>query len=123
MNGQVKAVDIESRKQLADFAGGVARWSPRGNLISYVNSDGKASLYDVTTGMHRVIIPEAQMLGLPLEWSPDGSYLLLPERRLSVYTSITYGRLTVYRLRDAAVTFIYDYGIIGGHASWVRKEN
>jgi Tol biopolymer transport system component len=65
----------KSRK-IAD--GSAPLWSPLGDWISYVTPGRDAALLNVSSGESKRIDP-GKKTNTPLEWSPDGKYLLILE--------------------------------------------
>jgi dipeptidyl aminopeptidase/acylaminoacyl peptidase len=103
-----------SSRKIAD--GSAPLWSPLGDWISYVTSDRKPALLNVASGKSRPIDP-GKKTNTPLEWSPDGKYLLILEGEGS---HVPYGCLWVYRISDGAFVPIPNYGIGGPRAHWIQ---
>jgi len=114
--GAVLLVDSRtgSSRKIAD--GSAPLWSPSGDWISYVTPDREAALLNVSSGESRRIDP-GKKTGTPLEWSPDGKYLLILEGEGS---HVPYGCLWVYRVSDGAFVPIPNYGTGGPRAQWVQ---
>ena len=100
--------------KLAD--GGWAKWSPSGEWISYVTVTGEAALLNTSTREVKVIDKGHRVLS-PIEWSPDGKYVLIQEGEGS---HVPYGCLWVYRISDGAFAPIPYYGIGGPRPQWIR---
>jgi hypothetical protein len=75
-----RCTDAHTGKARKIGDGGGARWSPSSNLITYVTPKVQAVLLNVTTGQTRLIDPGRALLA-PVEWSPDGRYLLSQKDR------------------------------------------
>jgi hypothetical protein len=103
----------EARK-VAD--GGLARWSPSGEWISYVNTKREAALINVATGKSTTIDP-GRGTGSEIKWSPDSRYLLIGEGEGS---HVPYGCLWIYRVSDGAWVPIPGYGIASPHPEWIQ---
>jgi hypothetical protein len=115
-HGSVGILDILTGHLRNIAAGGEGLWSPSGEFISFVTSRRAAALFSVKTGQLKEIDP-GQRTGSPLEWSPDGKYLLIRETEDS---HVPYGCLWVYRVADAAFVPIPGYGVAGPRPQWVQ---
>lgn len=116
VEGAVLLVDPltgRSRK-LAD--GSAPLWSPSGDWISYVTGDWEAALLNVSSGESKHIDPGKKM-STPIEWSPDGRYLLIYEGQGS---HVPYGCIWVYRVSDGAFVPIPNYGVGGPRPHWIQ---
>ena len=117
--GAVLLVDslTGTSRKIAD--GSAPLWSPSGDWISYITADWEAALLNVASGKSRRIDP-GKKTGTPLEWSPDGKYLLILEGQGS---HVWYGCLWVYRVSDGAFVPIPNgYGTGGPHAQWIQLD-
>ena len=96
--------------------GSVPLWSPSGDWISYITPDREAALLNVSSNESKRIDP-GKKTNTPLEWSPDGKYLLILEREGS---HVPYGCLWVYRISDGAFVPIPNYGQGGPRTHWIQ---
>ena len=76
--GTITTFDTDAGTSQKTADGGLARWSPSGSRISFVGPNFEAMLLDLSTGKTSAIDPGFEIPS-PIEWSPDGSYLLIPE--------------------------------------------
>jgi hypothetical protein len=114
--GTISVLDLSgTSRKIAD--GSSALWSPSGEWISYVTPQSEHAILNVATGV-RTLIDGGNQSGSPLEWSPDGKYLLVPEG------GDWFGHLWVYRVADRAWYPIPDhYGMAGPGPRWVELVN
>ncbi len=56
-------------------------------------------------------------MSTPIEWSPDGRYLLIYEGQGS---HVPYGCIWVYRVSDGAFVPIPNYGVGGPRPHWIQ---
>jgi dipeptidyl aminopeptidase/acylaminoacyl peptidase len=116
-DGAVLLVDLRTGRSRKVADGSAPLWSPSGDWISYVTPDREAALLNVSSGESRRIDP-GKKTGTPLEWSPDGKYLLILEGEGS---HVPYGCLWVYRVSDGAFVPIPNYyGTGGPRAQWIQ---
>lgn len=117
-NGAILLVDSQTTqlRKIADGSSG--RWSPAGDWITYTTRDLKRVLLNASTGESRIIDPSHGGVG-PLEWSPDGEYLLIPESKGS---HVPFGCLWVYRISDRAYVPIPNYGMAGARPFWIQLK-
>jgi WD40 repeat protein len=114
--GAVLLVDQQSGKSRKIANGSAPLWSPSGDWISYITPDSKPALLNFASGESRHIDP-GRGTDTPLEWSPDGKYLLILEGEGS---HVPYGCLWVYRISDGAFVPIPNYGVGGPRARWIQ---
>jgi dipeptidyl aminopeptidase/acylaminoacyl peptidase len=114
--GAVLLVDSHTGRTRKIADGSAALWSPSGDWISYITADWDPALLNVTSGESRRIDPGKRTRS-PLEWSPDGKYLLILEGEGS---HVPYGCLWVYRISDGAFVPIPNYGKGGPRAHWIQ---
>jgi dipeptidyl aminopeptidase/acylaminoacyl peptidase len=114
--GAVLLVDsgTGSSRKIAD--GSAPLWSPSGDWISFITPDREAALLNVSSGESRRI-DAGRKTGTPIEWSPDGEYLLILEGEGS---HVPFGCLWVYRVSDGAFVPIPNYGTGGPRAKWIQ---
>jgi WD40 repeat protein len=76
LDGTTRLWDIRSGKELRQFEGGGARYSPDGKTI-VTSSDNSASLWDAASGQKskEFTLPQGIVINYPVI-SPDGKYLL-----------------------------------------------
>jgi WD40 repeat protein len=117
-NGSISLLDPRSGRAKKITEGHSALWSPSGKWISYITANFDPALLNVSTGESKLIDPHKHT-GSPLEWSPDGAYLLIPE---SEGSHVPYGCLWVYRVSDGAFVPIPNYGIAGPAPHWIQIE-
>jgi hypothetical protein len=118
--GGVWLVDVRTGDSRKVADGGVALWSPAGRWISYADANFEPALLDITTGESKRIDPE-HGTGSPLEWSPDGAYLLIWEGQGS---HVPFGTRWVYRISDGAFAALPYYNGMGGQpAQWIQVDN
>jgi len=120
-NGRILLVDVSNGDSKEIARGGSARWSPTGDWISYSNLQHQATLQNTVTGEARVI--DRHYVVRPIDWSPDGRYLSLPEINgcLSIY-----GCVWIYRVSDGAFLPIREYkGARSRTPQWIdlRRTN
>ena len=116
-DGAVLLVDLRTGRSRKIADGSAPLWSPSGDWISYVTPDREAALLNVSSGESRRIDP-GKKTGTPLEWSPDGKYLLILEGEGS---HVPNGCLWVYRVSDGAFVPIPNYyGTGGPRAQWIQ---
>ncbi|HEY3738455.1 MAG TPA: hypothetical protein VGL53_01360 [Bryobacteraceae bacterium] len=115
--GKIRVVSLPSGSASIIGDGSGAHWSPSGATIAFISPAHRLVLHDVATGSNRVLLPEREMLGAPPLWSPDGRYLLLSERKISVWPRPTYGHLDVYRIADGAI-LSDSFPFFGIHTPW-----
>lgn len=106
-------------RKVAD--GAAAVWSPSGNWIAYISvkSPSNVTLLNLATGSSKMV--DAGKEGaFPLEWSPDGKYLLI-----RAGNDISYGgRAWIYRPSDGAwVPATAVYLSAGLHWHWLQTSN
>jgi WD40 repeat protein len=111
---QVINVRTGESQKIAD--GGFARWSPSGEWITYTTLRNEAVLFNLATREAKPIDPGHEVIA-PIEWSPDGKYLLLREGEGS---HVPYGCYWVYRISDSAWLPLQDLGVGGGRPNWMR---
>jgi Tol biopolymer transport system component len=114
--GAVFLVDSRTGKSRKIADGSAPLWSPSDDWISYITSDWEAALLNVASGKSRRIDP-GKKTATPIEWSPDGKYLLILEGEGS---HVLYGCLWVYRISDGAFVPIPNYGKGGPRAHWIQ---
>jgi Tol biopolymer transport system component len=112
----VLLVDSHTGKSRKIADGSAPLWSPSGDWISYITPDRDAALLNVSSGESKRIDP-GKKTNTPLEWSPDGKYLLILEGEGS---HVPYGCLWVYRISDGAFVPIPNYGQGGPRAHWIQ---
>ena len=110
-------IDVGSSPKIAD--GGSARWSPSGDQISFVGPKLEAMLLNLSTGKIAAIDPGFE-IDSTMEWSPDGSYLLIPEGE---GTHVPYGCHWVYRISDKAFFPACEYHLINPLPFWIQTPN
>jgi WD40 repeat protein len=119
-NGRIVLFDLGQQSSRMLEQGWSAQWSPNSPWISYVDKEKRACLLNLSTGERKTVRAGHKMLGTPLEWSPNGEYLLLAERRPPLpFTS--YGHLVVFRVADGAAAFVEDYGVSEWTAHWFQR--
>ena len=114
--GVVLRIDVRTGHSRKVADGAVALWSPTGDWISYADVNFEPALLNVTTGESKPIDRE-HGTGSPLEWSPEGEYLLIVEGRGS---HVPYGSLWVYRISDSAFAHIPDSSSGGPAFQWIQ---
>jgi hypothetical protein len=117
-HGSISFLDLQSGKAKRVASGYSALWSPSGKWISYITASFEPALLNSSTGESKLIDPGKHM-GSPLEWSPDGAYLLIPE---SEGSHVPYGCLWVYRVSDGGFVPIPNYGMAGPAPHWIQLE-
>jgi WD40 repeat protein len=117
--GKITTFDVDGGSSLKIADGGSARWSPSGDQISFVGPKYEAMLLDLPTGKIAAIDPGFE-IDSTMEWSPDGSYLLIPEGE---GTHVPYGCHWVYRLSDKAFFPECDYHLINPLPFWIKIEH
>lgn len=115
--GIISLIDLQTGHITKIADGSFALWSPDGRWISFVTPEREAALFDVAARRVEKIDP-GKGTGRPLEWSPDGRYLLVSEAEGSHYP---YGCLWVLRVADRAFTPIVGYGQGGPHPQWLQR--
>ena len=116
--GSVSLIDVQTGRSRKIVDGGAARWSPDGVSMSYVTLKSEAALLNVSSGESKLIDP-GKKVNAPLEWSPDGKYLIVAEEQGShVYE----GCLWVYRVSDGAWAPFPDYGVFAKRWYWIQLE-
>jgi len=121
--GSVFVVDAAAgeSKKIAD--GGGATWSPSGDWIAYISpqSASEVRLLNVTTGASTGF-ETGKDSAFPIEWSPDGKYLLVSAGNDFVYG----GSPWIYRTSDGAwapAPALQDGHLGPGmHWHWVQME-
>ena len=116
--GTITTFDIDAGSSQKIANGGSARWSPSGGQISFVGPKFEAMLLELSTGTMSAIDPGIEVLA-PIEWSPDGRYLLLAEGEGG---HVPYGCYWVYRISDKAFFPMCDYHIINPLPFWMQNE-
>lgn len=76
-------------------------------------------LFNLTTGETKAIDPGRQVVA-PIEWSPDGNYLLIREGEGS---HVPYGCYWVYRISDSSWLPLQDLGVGGLPPNWIQVED
>ena len=114
--GKITAFDVDSCSSEKVADGGSAQWSPSGDQISFVGAQSKAMLLELTTGKISAIDPGFEIPSA-MEWSPDGSYLLIPEGQ---GTHVPYGCHWVYRISDRAFFPVCDNHLINPFPFWIQ---
>jgi Tol biopolymer transport system component len=110
-NGSIWLIDVKAGRQPQKVLdGGSAVWSPNGDWISYVTGQLRPALFNVVTGQSRIIDPAGKTIA-PLDWSPDGKYLLLLE-----------DRGFVYRVSDGAFASLPAYSMRAGTEQWIQLK-
>lgn len=117
--GAIVLLDAHTGRARKIGDGGGARWSPSSNLITYVSPKVQAVLLNVTTGQTRLIDPGRQVLS-PVEWSPDGRYLLIAEGQ---GCHVPFGCLWVYRVSDGSFAPILSFGSAGRPPHWIQVRS
>jgi WD40 repeat protein len=118
--GAISVIDLKTGASHKIADGASALRSPTGERISYVTPRWEHAILELSTGEVTLIDPGKQN-GSPLEWSPDGKLLLVPE---SSGSHVPFGCLWVYRVADGAWAPIPDnYGIAGPRPHWVELGN
>jgi hypothetical protein len=116
----ISVFDLRTGRSHKVADGRAALWSTSSEWISYITLEWEHALLNVATGKSEPIDP-GKKGGTPLEWSPDGKYLLVPEGSGS---HVPFGCLWVYRLADHAWAPIPDnYGMAGPRPHWVQMED
>jgi len=114
--GTVSLIDVQTGRSRKIVDGGAARWAPDGVSISYVTLKSEAALLNVSSGESKLIDP-GKKVNAPLEWSPDGEYLIVAEEQGShVYE----GCLWVYRVSDGTWAAFPDYGVFAKRWYWIQ---
>ena len=114
--GTVSIIDVQTGRSREIVDGGAARWSPDGVSVSYVTQKSEAALLNVSSGESKLIDP-GKKVNAPLEWSPDGQYLIVAEEQGShVYE----GCLWIYRVSDGAWAPFPDYGVFAKRWYWIQ---
>jgi hypothetical protein len=116
--GSICLLDLQGGKAKKVADGHSALWSPSGKWISYTTAGFEPALLNALTGESKLIDPGKRMRS-PLEWSPDGAYLLIPE---SEGSHVPYGCLWVYRVSDGGFVPIPNYGMAGPAPHWIQLE-
>jgi Tol biopolymer transport system component len=116
IDGAVLVVDSHTGKSRKLADGSAPLWSPSGDQISYVTLDWEPALLNLSGGESKRIDP-GKKTSTPLEWSPDGKYLLIAE---GTGSHVWYGCLWVYRVSDGAFVPIPNYGVGGPRAHWIQ---
>ena len=114
--GTITTFDVDSGSSQKITSGGSAQWSPSGDQISFVGTQSQAMLLELSTGKISAIDPGFQIPSA-MEWSPDGSYLLIPEGQ---GTHVPYGCHWVYRISDRAFFPVCDYPLINPLPFWIQ---
>jgi hypothetical protein len=114
--GSIYNLDIATARSRKIADGGVAKWSPSGDSISYVTLKAEPALLNRASGETR-LIDSRHETNLALEWSPDGEYVLVREGEGS---HVPYGCLWVYRVSDGAWAPILWWGIGGPSPQWIQ---
>jgi hypothetical protein len=112
----IHLVNLETGKSEKIADGGMARLGPSGQWISYVALHGEAMLLNLQTRETKAIDP-GHMVNRPMEWSPDGKYLLVDEGEGS---HLPYGCYWVYRVSDSAWLALQDLGVGGLPPNWIQ---
>jgi len=105
------------RRKVAD--GWSARWSPDGHWASFITPKFEAALLNLDTGRSQVIDPGRESV-MPLEWSPDGKYILLRE---GAGSHVVLGAFWVYRVSDAAFWPVLGLGTPGLFPNWIQAKS
>ncbi len=118
LRGEIVRLPIKTgeRRTIAD--GWSARWSPDGVWISYLTRNFEAVLLNAESGRTLLIDP-GQKVYMPLEWSPDGRYLLIREGQPSPIPFVAYW---VYRLSDGAYFPLPAIFAAGEFANWIYYQ-
>ncbi|HWZ31130.1 MAG TPA: hypothetical protein VNX18_07350 [Bryobacteraceae bacterium] len=114
--GRVLVIDSKTGGFREILNAGAAQASPMGTWITYLTASYDAVLQNLATGESRRLDPGKQVLS-PIEWSPDGKYLLLHEGKGS---HVPYGCWWVYRLSDSAFFPIPNYAQGGPRPHWIE---
>ena len=117
--GKIFTIDVQSREQRFITEGGRARWSPSGAQVSLLSARNEPSVLTVATGQLEVVDP-GKRSNRPVEWSPDGRYLLIAEADGS---HVPYGCLWVYQLAKKRWMAIPSYGIGGIAPQWIQLSD
>ena len=117
--GTITTFDVDSGSSQKIANGGSARWSPSGDQISFVGPKYEAMLLELSTGEIAAIDPGFE-IDSTMEWSPDGSYLLIPEGEGG---HVPYGCHWVYRISDKAFFPVCDYHLINPLPFWIQTPN
>ena len=117
--GTVSLLDVRTGRSTKVAEGGAGRWSPTGDWISFITLNSEPPLLNLSGRYIRLIDPGKQIRS-PIEWSPDGKYLLIAEQQGShVYE----GCLWVYRISEGAWAPFPDYGVwLKQWFSWKHKR-
>lgn len=114
--GMVFAIDVDSKQKRIVGQGSRARWSPSGMQISLLSARDEPSILDIRTG-HLVVIDPGKRSARPVEWSPDGRYLLITEADGS---HVPYGCVWICKLSAMSWMPIPYYGIGGPSPQWIN---
>jgi hypothetical protein len=114
----IRLIDVQTGAVQKVADGGAARWSPSGEWITYLTPRSEAMLFNLTTGEAKAIDPNRQVVA-PVEWSPDGKYLLIREGEGS---NVPYGCYWAYRISDSSWLPLQDLGVGGLLPNWVKLE-
>jgi hypothetical protein len=112
----IHLVNVETGKSDKIADGGMARLAPSGQWISLVTLQGEAMLLNLRTRETKTIDP-GHTVNRPMEWSPDGKYLLVDEGEGS---HVPYGCYWVYRVSDSAWLALQDLGVGGLPPNWIQ---
>jgi WD40 repeat protein len=115
-NGAVWLLDVKTGQQPRKMIdGGSALWSPNGDWMSCVTVELRPALFNIATGQSKIIDAGGKAIA-PLDWSPDGKYLLLLEQRGFVV------RFGVYRVSDGAFASLPAYSMRAGTEQWIQLK-
>jgi hypothetical protein len=114
----IQIIDVQSGASQGIAEGGVARWSSAGGWITYITPRNEAMLFNLTTRETKAIDPGKEVIA-PVEWSPDGKYLLILEGKGS---HVPYGCYWVYRISDSSWFPLRDLGVGGFEPNWIKLE-
>lgn len=115
----IRVIDAQNGALQKVADGGGARWSPSGEWITYITPQSEGMLFNLTTGETKAIDPGRQVVA-PIEWSPDGNYLLIREGEGS---HVPYGCYWVYRISDSSWLPLQDLGVGGLPPNWIQVED
>jgi len=117
--GQIRVLDTTNNRTTIIDQGADPTWSPDGRWIAYRPSTTRAVLFDPRSSKKKLILEGRELAPLPLRWSPDSEYLTYVDRNMKDKTQ---WHLSVFRVRDNAVTVVTPFDPIRGYVadwSWI----